>query len=66
MLQVYPGVPPLPTSVALYAAPVVPPGSELVTILSGAGAGVPPTLMLSDFEVLCWGDPESDTRAMKL
>jgi hypothetical protein len=63
---VYLGVPPLPTSVALYAAPVVPPGSELVTILSGAGAGVlaAATTIESDCEPACVEDPESVTLAV--
>jgi len=57
-------MPPLAERVALYGVPTVTDGSDLVVIESGRIVGA--TLMLSNFEVLCAGDPESVSLMVKL
>lgn len=63
--QVYDGMPPVAESVALYGVPIVIDGSDVVVIARGRTVGAT-TLMLNDFEVLCTGDPESESTTVKL
>jgi hypothetical protein len=63
--QVYGGVPPLAERVALYGVPTMIDGSDVVVIVRGETVAVP-TLIPSDFEVLCAGEAESVSRIVKL
>ena len=55
MVHIHGAVPPVATTDALYGAPTIPVGREVVAMLSGAGAMV----ICSVVVFLCTGDPES-------
>ena len=62
--QVYPGVPPLALSAALYEVPFVP-AARLVDVIVSV-AGVVPTVIDSCAEAVCAGDALSFTVTVKL
>jgi hypothetical protein len=60
MIHINGAVPPAATTGALYGVPVIPDGTEVVAMLSGAGAMVSCSVVV----FICTGDPESWTTSV--